>query len=123
MTNTFQGHFPNKNTNEDGFSATSPITKFPPNGYALYDMAENIWQWTSDWYRPDYYRQLAASGTITRNPTGPDNSLDPAERGVPKRVMRGGSFLCTDRTAPVIWWELVAKVKSPRGATIWASAA
>jgi formylglycine-generating enzyme len=97
MANTFQGHFPNKNTNDDGFSATSPVTKFPPNGYGLYDMAGNVWQWTSDWYRPDYYRRLATSGTVSRNPTGPDNSFDPAERGVPKRVMRGGSFLCTDQ--------------------------
>ena len=97
MANTFQGHFPDKNTDEDGFLATSPVTKFPPNGYDLYDMAGNVWQWTSDWYRPDYYRQLAVSGSITRNPTGPDSSFDPAERGVPKRVMRGGSFLCTDQ--------------------------
>src|ERR1700722_5785938 len=97
MANTFQGHFPNKNTSDDGFSATSPVTKFPPNGYGLYDMAGNVWQWTSDWYRPDYYRQLVASGTVTRNPTGPNDSFDPAERGVVKRVMRGGSFLCTDQ--------------------------
>jgi formylglycine-generating enzyme len=97
MANTFQGHFPNKNTSDDGFNATSPVTKFPPNGYGLYDMAGNVWQWTSDWYRPDYYRHLAASGVVTRNPTGPDDSFDPAERGVVKRVMRGGSFLCTDQ--------------------------
>jgi len=97
MANTFQGHFPDKNTNDDGFSTTSPVTKFPPNGYGLYDMAGNVWQWTSDWYRPDYYRQLATSGAVSRNPTGPDSSFDPAERGIPKRVMRGGSFLCTDQ--------------------------
>ena len=97
MANTFQGHFPDKNSDEDGFDTTSPVTKFPPNGYGLYDMAGNVWQWTSDWYRPDYYRQLAASGSVVRNPTGPDSSFDPAERGVAKRVMRGGSFLCTDQ--------------------------
>ena len=97
MANTFQGHFPDKNTGEDGFNATSPVTKFPPKGYGLYDMAGNVWQWTSDWYRPDYYRQLASTGSITRNPTGPDSSFDPAERNVNKRVMRGGSFLCTDQ--------------------------
>jgi sulfatase modifying factor 1 len=97
MANTFQGHFPNRNTTDDGFNNTSPVTKFAPNGYGLYDMAGNVWQWTSDWYRPDYYRQLASSGDTSRNPTGPDNSFDPAERGVPKRVMRGGSFLCTDQ--------------------------
>ena len=97
MANTFQGHFPNKNSDEDGFSATSPVAQFPPNGYGLYDMAGNVWQWIADWYRADYYRQLGASGTVSRNPAGPDDSFDPAERGVPKRVMRGGSFLCTDQ--------------------------
>jgi formylglycine-generating enzyme len=97
MANTFQGHFPNKNTDDDGYNATSPVTTFPPNGYGLYDMAGNVWQWTSDWYRPDYYRQLAASGEVAHNPTGPDNSVDPEERGVSKRVMRGGSYLCTDQ--------------------------
>jgi formylglycine-generating enzyme required for sulfatase activity len=97
MANTFQGHFPNKNTDDDGYKATSPVTTFPPNGYGLYDMAGNVWQWTSDWYRADYYRQLAASGEVARNPTGPDNSFDPEERGVSKRVMRGGSYLCTDQ--------------------------
>jgi formylglycine-generating enzyme len=97
MANTFQGHFPNENTSDDKFKATSPVTTFPPNGYGLYDMAGNVWQWTSDWYRPDYYRQLAASGSISRNPSGPSDSFDPTERGVAKRVMRGGSYLCTDQ--------------------------
>ena len=97
MANTFQGHFPDKNSDDDGYSSTSPVIKFPPNGYGLYDMAGNVWQWTSDWYRPDYYQQLAAAGAVTRNPTGPDSSLDPEERGVNKRVMRGGSYLCTDQ--------------------------
>jgi formylglycine-generating enzyme len=97
MANTFQGNFPNKNNDDDGYDTTSPVTSFPPNGYGLYDMAGNVWQWVSDWYRPDYYGQLAPSGEVARNPTGPDNSFDPDERGVKKRVMRGGSFLCTDQ--------------------------
>jgi sulfatase modifying factor 1 len=97
MANTFQGHFPNKNTDDDGFITASPVTTFPPNGYGLYDMAGNVWQWVSDWYRPDYYKRLAASGSVSRNPAGPGDSMDPAEPGVPKRVMRGGSFLCTDQ--------------------------
>ena len=97
MANTFQGHFPDKNSDDDGYSSTSPVIKFPPNGYGLYDMAGNVWQWTSDWYRTDYYQQLATSGGVARNPSGPDSSFDPEERGVNKRVMRGGSYLCTDQ--------------------------
>ena len=64
MANTFEGHFPNHNSGEDGFVATSPVKSFPPNGYGLYDMAGNVWQWTSDWYRPDYYARLAADGVV-----------------------------------------------------------
>ena len=97
MANTFQGHFPDHNTAEDGFAATSPVMAFPANGYGLYDMAGNVWQWTQDWYRPDYYSQLAAAGGVSRNPTGPAHPFDAEEPGTAKRVMRGGSFLCTDQ--------------------------
>ena len=97
MANTFQGHFPNANTGEDGYLATSPVRSFPANGYGLFDMAGNAWEWTSDWYRGDYYATLAASGQVGRNPRGPAESFDPTEPGVRKRVLRGGSFLCTDQ--------------------------
>ena len=97
MANTFQGHFPDKNTAEDGYVGTSPVASFPANGYGLYDMAGNVWEWTSDWYRPDYYQTLAASGAVAQNPRGPAESFDPGEPGLPKRVQRGGSFLCTDQ--------------------------
>jgi formylglycine-generating enzyme required for sulfatase activity len=97
MANTFQGTFPVKDTGEDGHTGTSAVALFPPNGYGLYDMAGNVWQWVSDWYRPDYYSQLAQVGGVTRNPQGPASSFDPAEPSEPKRVMRGGSFLCTDQ--------------------------
>jgi len=97
MANTFQGHFPETNTGEDGYPATAPVGSFPANGYGLFDMAGNVWEWTSDWYRADYYQTLAASGEIAINPKGPADSLDPNEPGVKKRVHRGGSFLCTDQ--------------------------
>ena len=97
MANTHQGHFPNTDTGEDGYVGIAPVAQYPPNGYGLYDMAGNVWQWTSDWYRLDYYAQLAAAGGVARNPQGPDSSFDPAEPNQPKKVHRGGSFLCTDQ--------------------------
>ena len=97
MANTFQGHFPEKNTAEDGYVATNPVKAFPPNAYGLYGMAGNVWEWVSDWYRPDYYARLASQGGTARNPQGPSESLDPSEPGVQKRVQKGGSFLCTDQ--------------------------
>jgi formylglycine-generating enzyme required for sulfatase activity len=97
MANTFQGHFPDTNTGEDGYLATAPVGSFPANGYGLFDMAGNVWEWTSDWYRADYYQTLAANGEIAINPKGPPDSFDPSEPGVQKRVQRGGSFLCTDQ--------------------------
>ena len=96
MANTHEGHFPDNDTGEDGYIGIAPVAKFPPNSYGLYDMAGNVWQWTSDWYRPDYYRQLSAT-TVARNPQGPDSSYDPSEPGHKKRAQRGGSFLCTDQ--------------------------
>jgi formylglycine-generating enzyme required for sulfatase activity len=95
MANTHQGHFPDHDTAEDGYAGIAPVAKYPPNRYGLYDMAGNVWQWTSDWYRPDYYQQLAAAGGLARNPQGPDSSYDPAEPDQQKKVQRGGSFLCT----------------------------
>jgi len=97
MANTFQGHFPDSNTGEDGYLGTAPVGSFPANGYGLFDMAGNVWEWTSDWYRADYYTTLAATGEIAINPKGPADSFDPSEPGVRKRVQRGGSFLCTDQ--------------------------
>jgi formylglycine-generating enzyme required for sulfatase activity len=97
QANTFQGHFPDRNTSEDGYRATSPVGAFPANGFGLYDMAGNVWQWCADWYRADYYARLTASGGVAQNPRGPQDSFDPDEPGVPKRVQKGGSFLCTDQ--------------------------
>jgi formylglycine-generating enzyme required for sulfatase activity len=97
MANTWQGKFPVKDAGEDGYTSIAPVKSFPPNGYGLYDMAGNIWEWCSDWYRPDYYKTLADKGGVANNPRGPDSPFDPAEPNEKKRVHRGGSFLCNDQ--------------------------
>jgi sulfatase modifying factor 1 len=93
MANTWQGVFPVTNTAEDGFVGTSPVKSFPPNGYGLYDMAGNVWQWCSDWYGVDSHIE-AASKNVCRDPGGPTESYDPGDPYAPKRVVKGGSFLC-----------------------------
>jgi len=96
MANIWQGKFPVQNTAEDGFERTAPVGSFPPNGYGLFDMAGNVWEWCLDWYRPDTYKLRAREG-LARNPQGPNSSFDPKEPGLAKRITRGGSFLCTDQ--------------------------
>jgi formylglycine-generating enzyme len=97
MANTFQGKFPYSDTGEDKYVGISGAGRFPANGYGLYDMAGNVWQCTSDWYRSDYYQQLAAVGGVARNPKGPETPYDPGEPNERKKTHRGGSFLCTDQ--------------------------
>ena len=89
--NIWQGKFPLENTAQDGFKATAPVGRFPPNGYGLYDMAGNVWEWCADWYRPNAYQSAEKL-----NPKGPSDSFDPNEPNMPKRVIRGGSYLCSD---------------------------
>lgn len=91
QANIWQGKFPNENTLADHFRTTAPVAQFSPNGYGLYDVAGNVWEWCLDWYRPDYYEKGPA-----KNPPGPTDSFDPNEPGMAKRVMRGGSYLCSD---------------------------
>ena len=99
--NIFQGEFPHANAASDGHAGTSPVASYPANGYGVHDLAGNVWEWCSDWYRPDAYELAAAgaNGGVVQNPRGPlrQESYDPQEPGVAKRVQRGGSFLCTDQ--------------------------
>jgi sulfatase modifying factor 1 len=101
--NVWQGDFPHQNTLEDGHYWMAPVAQYTPNPYGLYDMAGNVWEWCLDWYMPDYY-----ANSPSRNPFGPNQSYDPGEPGVPKKIMRGGSYLCSDlycegyRT----WWRM-----------------
>jgi formylglycine-generating enzyme required for sulfatase activity len=92
MANIFEGTFPNKNSLEDGFEFLAPVKSFPPNKYGLYDLEGNVWEWCNDYYRSDYYKIAPKE-----NPQGPKDSYDPDEPNVVKRVVRGGSFLCSDQ--------------------------
>ncbi|MBI5448143.1 MAG: formylglycine-generating enzyme family protein [Gammaproteobacteria bacterium] len=98
MANTFAGtQFPIVEAHNKAKIGTSDVTHYPPNAYGLYDMAGNVWQWVNDWYRTDAFVE-AAKHKLSINPPGPQASFDPDDRfapaNAPKRVIRGGSFLC-----------------------------
>ena len=93
--NYWTGTFPIKNTKKDGFEGVAPVMQYAPNGYGLYDMAGNVWEICEDWYDENYYSSLNIS-KIQNNPKGPEKWSYPSEPMDPKRVIRGGSFLCND---------------------------
>jgi formylglycine-generating enzyme required for sulfatase activity len=98
MANTWQGAFPHENIRLDGYERTSPVTAFPPNGYGLYDMIGNVWEWTSDWYSSKHEPDAPNACCIPKNPRGgrEDASYDPClpNIGIPRKVLKGGSHLC-----------------------------
>ena len=94
MANTWQGEFPIQNLLEDGYEGTATVGQFPANGYGLFDMIGNVWQWTTDWYAA---RHPAAPCCASLNPKGGsrEQSFDPQEPiRIPRKVIKGGSFLC-----------------------------
>lgn len=93
--NYWQGSFPIQNEQKDGYAGSAPVRSFGFNGYGLYDMSGNVWEWTADLYHHDYYKEFAST-SLASNPTGPATSFDPDEPWIAKRVIRGGSFLCNE---------------------------
>ena len=95
MANIWQGVFPNEDKKEDGFEGTAPVKHFPSNCYGLYDMIGNVWEWTNDWYDSQAYMRIPKN-QVTSNPKGSDKSYDIEDQYAIKRVVKGGSFLCSE---------------------------
>jgi sulfatase modifying factor 1 len=98
MANTWQGAFPYENLKLDGYERTSPVTAFPPNGYGVYDMIGNVWEWTTDWYSTKHQADAPKACCIPENPRGgrEEASYDPCMPNIriPRKVLKGGSHLC-----------------------------
>jgi formylglycine-generating enzyme len=98
MANTWQGAFPQENTKADGFARTSPVMSYPPNGYGLYDMIGNVWEWTTDFWSSHHSADAPKACCVPLNPRGgPESeSYDPCQPKIkiPRKVLKGGSHLC-----------------------------
>jgi len=98
MANTWQGQFPHENIASDGYTGTSPVTAFPPNGYDIHDMIGNVWEWTADWWSARHTADAPKACCIPTNPRGGPQSAsyDPCQPDIkiPRKVLKGGSHLC-----------------------------
>ena len=96
MANTWQGEFPWQNLLTDGFERTAPVGQFPANGYGVFDMIGNVWEWTTDWYAGHHAVVKSCCGGLNRTTAEREQSYDPQMPGirVPRKVIKGGSFLC-----------------------------
>lgn len=92
--NTWSGEFPVTNNAADGYERSAPVKFYPANGLGLYDMAGNVWEWTSDWYNTTYYKELSTLNAIANNPAGADKAFNQYNPRVQEKVIKGGSFLC-----------------------------
>lgn len=93
--NTWEGEFPVNNLKIDGFELRAPVKSYPANAYGLYDMAGNVWEWTSDWYNTNYYKETVTEETL-RNPQGAGTPYMANNPYAQEKIIKGGSFLCSD---------------------------
>ncbi|WP_142785776.1 formylglycine-generating enzyme family protein [Changchengzhania lutea] len=95
MANTWEGEFPLNNTTMDGYERLAPVKSYPANGFGLFDMAGNVWEWTNDWYHVNYYKELSNMGSTVVNPQGAGEAYNPNNPYIQEKIIKGGSFLCS----------------------------